>query len=445
MRRLAWLLFRARHAPGWRPLHAAARRLATASPDEFRDAWDRAIRDHLDWTARTIPFHRERVAPGVPLSAFPILTRADLQQHKDALRDPTRPESSLRSEASGGSTGEPVRLWRDEGSVAWAFATEVLVEGWWGTTPWCRRAVLWGDDRVKEGQSLRQRVEGKALGYLFLNAFAMTDERMAEFARRMERLRPDHVVGYATALDLFASFLWREARFSIRPKVVRSAAEALSADARSRIEAAFGCPVRDFYGSRESPSIAAECGAGALHVLAHGKAVEVVDDAGSPCPPHRPGRLLVTDLTNRAFGLVRYENGDVASWADEDRPCPCGCPYPRLERVWGRTSDFVTLPSGERVHGEWFTHLFYGRDRVTRFQVRQRALDRVEVLTVGEATEADLSPVLAAMRGRLGPAVAVVWQRVDDIATTPSGKHRFTVSDVPFLGNRAGSGPETRP
>jgi phenylacetate-CoA ligase len=147
--------------------------------------------------------------------------------------------------------------------------------------------------------------------------------------------------------------------------------------------------------------------------------------------------VLVTDLSNRAFGLVRYENGDVASFmpeAPQSPSCPCGSPFPRLARILGRTSDFFTLPTGTRVHGEKFTHLFYGVAGVDRFQVHQRALDRVEVRTVGPATEADLAPVLAAMRGVLGPGVTVAWQRVEEIPLSKGGKHRFTLSDVPFLG-----------
>jgi phenylacetate-CoA ligase len=141
----------------------------------------------------------------------------------------------------------------------------------------------------------------------------------------------------------------------------------------------------------------------------------------------------VTDLRNRAFALVRYENGDVASFAAETAPCPCGCPWPRLERVHGRTSDFLTTPEGRRIHGEWFTHLLYGSRGVQRFQVRQDAPDAVELRTVGPAGEADLAPVLAKMREALGPAVTVTWRRVPEIADTPSGKRRFTVSAVPFL------------
>jgi phenylacetate-CoA ligase len=128
----------------------------------------------------------------------------------------------------------------------------------------------------------------------------------------------------------------------------------------------------------------------------------------------------VTDLSNRAFGLIRYENGDAASWSTDPRPCPCGSSYPRLERVWGRTSDFVTTPSGERVHGEWFTHLFYGKDDVVRFQVRQTALDAVDVLTVGPAGEATMAPILAIMRARLGDGVRVAWrERPDPLPPVP--------------------------
>jgi phenylacetate-CoA ligase len=432
IRRLAWRVLRARHAPGWRASFEVASRLSSGPRETFRSWRDAALAEHLAWAAATIPFHRERVARGTGLAGFPVLTRADVQAHREALRDPSRPQSALRAEASGGSTGEPVRLWRDDAAAAAAFATEVLVLRWWGLEPWCRQAVLWGDDRVRAADTLRKRVANRVSGVLHLNAFAMDDARMAEFAARAERHRPEYVMGYATALDLFAGFLRRAARWRVRPRVVRSAAEALSPAARARIEAVFGCPVRDFYGSRESPALAAQCASGGFHVLAHGRVVEVVDEAGAPCPPGVPGRVLVTDLENRAFGLVRYENGDVASLAPEDEPCACRCPYPRLERVLGRTSDFVTTPSRERIHGEWFTHLFYGREGVRRFRVRQPSLERVEVETVGEADEAALAPLLRAMRERLGPEVTVAWRRVDDLPLGRSGKHRFTVSDVPF-------------
>jgi phenylacetate-CoA ligase len=431
IRRLAWHRLEARKNPGWRGRLATIRTLASGTALE---AWRAStLADHLAWARAVIPFFRDRVPPGAPLESFPVLTRQDLQRHADALRDPTRPVGALRADASGGSTGEPVRLWHDEAYWTWTFATEAWLAEWWGLRPWSRTAYLWGDDREVAEIGWKQRLHDRLLGRLALNAFSMDDRTMAAFAARLERFQPECLQGYATALDLFGAFLARERRWKVRPLVIRSAAEALFPERRKRIEEAFGRRVQDVYGSRESASLAAECLHGGFHALVHGKVIELVDDAGRPVAPGVPGRVLVTDLTNRAFGLVRYENGDVASWSKDEAPCPCDCRYPRLERVLGRTSDFLTTPAGLRIHGEWFTHLFYGRDDVRQFQVRQTALDAVEVLTVGPALEEDVAPLLGTMRARLGPGVRVTWRGVDAIPPTRSGKHRFTVSEVPYL------------
>ncbi len=437
MRRLGWNLVVGRREPGWRALSTEIARVAALSADRLATHRAQVLREHLRWAATTIPFHKARVGPDAPLGAFPILDRSTLQQEGESLRDPTRPVEALHAETSGGSTGEPVKLWNDAAYAASTFATEVYVLSTWGLKPWCRRAYLWGDDREQKDIGWKERIARRIHGDLFLNAFEMDDARMASFADRIDAFRPALVQGYATALDLFASFLLREKRRVTRPVAVRSSAEALPDEARARVESAFGAPVRDFYGSRESSSLAAQCAHGGFHVLAHGRLIELVDDAGNAVEPGVPGRVLVTDWTNRAFGLIRYANGDVASWSTDRTPCPCGSAYPRLERVFGRTSDFLTTPAGERIHGEWFTHLFYGKDGVERFQVHQKALNVVEVSTVGPAGFAIVEPLLFRMRTRLGRGVTVTWKTVPSIPLTRSGKHRFTISDVPYLGGRS--------
>lgn len=430
--RWVWHATHGRWNPGWKAKLAAFQALAEGSPEAFA-AWQQdAVRDHVRWAATTLPWFRERAPEAERLEDLPILSRRDLQEGLEALRDPTRPKDDLRLDASGGSTGEPVRFYNDQGYDVATFATENLLHGWWGVKPWHRLAVVWGDDRDDRDVPWRARLHDSLLQRIHLNAFQIDDAKLATFTRRLRDFQPEIVQGYATALEVLADYLAQHGGPKFRPKVIRSAAETLTPRQRERIESVFDQRVIDVYGSRESAGLAAQCLFGGFHVLAHGKVLEIVDDQGAPSPPGTPGRVLVTDLTNRAFGLLRYENGDVASWSTEPR-CGCGRPYPLLERVYGRTSDFLSTPSGARIHGEWFTHLFYGRDDVARFQVRQTALDRVEVLTEGTLTEAAAAPLLAQMRERLGEGVVVSWQPVDAIPSTPSGKHRFTVSEVPFL------------
>ncbi len=432
MRGLAWRLLEGRRNPGWRE-RLAEIRMRARGPREALVAWQRlAVGEHLEWARAHVPFWRDRLRAGARLTDVPPLMRAHLQAGLEGLVDERRPKSELRPDASGGSTGQPVRVVHDRDYWTWTFATEAWLAQQWGLEPWARTAYLWGDDRGAR-PGFKERWRHRLLDRLMLNAFAMDEARMAAFAETLERFQPEVVQGYAGALDLFAGFLLSQpgAR-TIRPKVVRSAAETLLPAQRERIEKAFGVPVRDVYGSRESAGLAAQCLHGGFHALEHGKVLEIVDDAGQPVAPGTPGRVLVTDLTNRAMGLLRYENGDVAAWDTATEPCACGSPYARLARVHGRTSDFVTTPAGERIHGEWFTHLFYGRDDVVRFQVHQRSLEQVDLLTVGRATEGTLAPLLARMRERLGPRVTVTWRSVAEIPGTPSGKHRFTKSDVPW-------------
>src|SRR5205823_58106 len=58
--------------------------------------------------------------------------------------------------------------------------------------------------------------------------------------------------------------------------------------------------------------------------------------------PRSPGKLLVTDLVNRAMPLVRYQIGDVV--VPSDRVCRCGRGLPLVERVEGREADYVLTP-----------------------------------------------------------------------------------------------------
>ena len=66
-------------------------------------------------------------------------------------------------------------------------------------------------------------------------------------------------------------------------------AEKLYDDQRRDIARAFGCAVANGYGSREGGFIAHQCPAGGLHITAEDIIVEVVDEAGSPLDPGRPG------------------------------------------------------------------------------------------------------------------------------------------------------------
>ncbi len=357
------------------------------------------------------------------------IRRRELQQDREAMVPAGTPRGTLRLNATGGSTGEPVTFYQDDRYHDHGVAAEMLVQAWWNVAPGDRTAALWGADREFTEFSAKERFAQRLHRFRALNAFRLTEARMAEFADMLTRWRPEYVVGYAGVLDLFAGFLLARNMTGIRPRAVRSSAEVLHPAARERIGRAFGAPVHDFYGCREINNLAAECPTlSGLHVLEYGRIVEVVDAEGRRCAPGVTGEVVVTDLVNSAMPLLRYATGDLAVAADS--PCPCGRSFARLTRLVGRESDFIVTPDGRTLHGEVFSHLFYDLAGVRRFQVVQERAEAIEILVERDPTgpPPDLAAIESGVARLVGASVAARVRVVESIPPAPSGKHKFVVS-----------------
>ena len=95
----------------------------------------------------------------------------------------------------------------------------------------------------------------------------------------------------------------------------------------------------------------------------------------------------------------------------------------------------LTTPDGTKVHGEYFSHLFYNTPSVLEFRVVQEAArDIVVWLRLREALTqlpaVELDPLRRAFTDLFGTNVTLEIRVVDEIPKTASGKHRFTESRV---------------
>ena len=128
--------------------------------------------------------------------------------------------------------------------------------------------------------------------------------------------------------------------------------------------------------------------------------------------------------------LIRYMLGDHAVLSKD--PCPCGRPGPILKKVLGRTSDTIRLGDGRLMHGEYFTHLFYGLEGVIQFRFVQHALDRYELLLVtDDRFDRDTEKMLReGIEKVIGGEAELLIQHVDRIEPLPSGKRQFVFSHL---------------
>ena len=152
--------------------------------------------------------------------------------------------------------------------------------------------------------------------------------------------------------------------------------------------------------------------------------VEIVPDNELPAGS---GKILITDLLNRSMPLIRYEVGDVGTWAVQ--PCACGRGLPLLAQVQGRTTDFLVMPDGRCISGPALTLVVADMPDVRQVQFVQTAPSHVTLRVVpgtgySEATAMELRKRLDLyLRG----AAQLHIEPAEAIASESSGKYRFVI------------------
>jgi phenylacetate-CoA ligase len=364
---------------------------------------------------------------------LPILTKDVVRQRLNELVRNDVPLSSLEPHFSGGSTGVPLKFYRSRKYMAASDAGTYRNLQQCGWRPGDMTAFFWGStdklDRMPRWKfELRQHLRRS---YLF-DSFRSGEAEMATWARRMSSLRPTVILGYASTIARFATFLESS---HLQPPPIRgvfTTAEKLYQPQRDAIERVFQCHVLDCYGSSEVQNIAAECPQGKMHICADYVVLEEekLDDRQSNAP--RP--FLLTSLKNWSMPFIRYRNEDCGSLSPE--LCSCGNNFPLMRLEIARTSDNFIFPDGRVVHGEYFTHLMYGTDGIANFQFHQTALDRITLLVVPgpgdpQVRQRQIQHAVDHIQS-LCPAhpIHVEVKELNSIPLSSAGKHRFTRSDV---------------
>ena len=368
------------------------------------------------------------------IEKLPILTKQIIQERMPDMLSHQYEQSELIKDSSGGSTGEPTIYYKDLARHNLRRADQIRHDRWSGWDIGKRKALVWGAQRdLKAVQSFREHIIARYIERQWeLDAFEMSDQEMDKFTSILENVQPSMILGYANALYLYAEYLLKNnPNHHIKLDGIVSSAETLTNEKRQTIESAFKCKVLNRYGSREVGLIASECKQqSGLHINAENILLELVDENAHAVSSGN-GDILVTDFWNFGMPLIRYKLGDVGTVSETG--CSCGRGLPLLGNVAGRTGDFFISKRGEKIHGEYFTHLFYEVPEVKQFQMIQESLDLI-VFNLVEAEESKnreyLENIITKTKDMLGETVEIKTNFLKEIKPTSTGKLLFTISKV---------------
>ncbi|MPN14255.1 Phenylacetate-coenzyme A ligase [bioreactor metagenome] len=114
---------------------------------------------------------------------------------------------------------------------------------------------------------------------------------------------------------------------------------------RERIYETLGIEFFDIYGLTEiyGPGIAIDCCEHTgMHYFNDYIYCEIIDPAtGKVLPDGEQGEIVITTFRKEAAPLIRYRTRDISRIIPGE--CPCGSPFPRLDRIVGRSDDMIKV------------------------------------------------------------------------------------------------------
>lgn len=315
----------------------------------------------------------------------PIVTKDMIAKHSNEFEVKDAIEKFGFVANTGGSTGKPLRVFRDKRhfwqAPFWRFY------GWHlGRKPGDvgLDTNIWGMDDASIDRSKyrftpqewnQRSVAFWPIQFYNLSPYTEFSDTVAKFVEELAKSPSARIYAYAGGLDMITDYCIEHNITFDNIEFIEVCASPLTEVIRNKAAKVFGeNKTFDFYGSNEMGPMALECKySGAshhLHLQSDLIHIDLVDDNGNPVVGEDIGSTIVTCFDNKVFPFVRYNHGDRTHWINE--PCECGLPFPCIAPVKGRISDFLTTKTGLNLDGVGFNEIFdFHPNAAKAFQFRQ--------------------------------------------------------------------------
>lgn len=243
-------------------------------------------------------------------------------------------------------------------------------------------------------------------------------------AKNLNEFKPLSLDGMPSAIYEIAKWINdHNIKLTFKPVAIFTTAENLYPYYRKEIEKAFGCKVRDQYASSEGAPFIAECTEGKLHYNLTTGVIEVAED----------GEIFVTCFNTYGTPLIRYAIGDSIEFAKEQESCTCGSVHPVVQKVHGRTNDYLQSKNKEKftaLHLSLINEQLAGV--VKNMQFKQNKMGFITVLveadeqytaSIGEIIEDEIEYLL-------GEEIEMDIQVVDKIPRGSNNKFRMIINEL---------------
>lgn len=401
--------------------------------DKLEHLRRKKLADLLEYCYNRIPYYQRifkeiGARPGdfrspEDLSKFPVLDKETLRDRCEEFVDPDAERTNWIQYRSSGSTGIPLALWytRPERLRMGFTVTRQMLHV--GLKPWYRMANITEPRHISPKNRWYHR-----MGLMNEQFLSVYDKSNLNLAKLLE-LKPHVLVGFPSVLMVMGNELNGQQNEPWRPQLLVTLGEVLTAEDRRILNEQWSTDPIDFYGANEVGHVAFQCALRhGYHINLDSLHVEILV-GNRPAELGERGEIVVTNFDLRVMPIIRYRVGDIAQRIDGD--CPCGCRFPLLGHIAGRSDGFILSTDGKPFSALEVSLLLKSVQGVKQYRLLQEEKGHVRVQWVaarhGAAPGNEISRIL---RGRLGSDTQIKIERVSEIQREKSGKIRTVISTV---------------
>lgn len=288
---------------------------------------------------------------------FPVVNKMILTENRDACLAKSGYRTPLHISSTSGSTGTPFNVTQDYIKRNRTIA-DLKVFGELCDYPSHERMVFF---RVISEKLHRTPEQEDRENIYYIDSSDLGDKHLEEMKQALLEKKPRIVFSYASTLVELAKYIARtgiqECNFSM--KSVLTGGEGLSDENREILQNVFGCTVYRRYSDMELGILGQDMGNGSEYTLNWGSFYfETLKlDSDEPAKPGEAGRIVITDLFNYAFPMIRYDTGDIGI-LDNSNPEE----LPKLKEIYGRVRDCIYATDGRLISPARVSVMMWGSE-----------------------------------------------------------------------------------
>lgn len=405
-------------------------------PEQSRKMREEKLQQLLEFATTHTTFYKQ-YAGVTDFHNFPVVNKQTYRTHYQdfvvAKEFIPFQEGEVHIQKTSGSTGTPFEIPQDTRCrirrIATIKATNELVGFHSFNTLMHTRAFAhyWGGT-----ESIRY---DKSLNIVYVDNANLNDTKLQAIADAIRNYKVRYIRGYVTSMEAITLYLVKN-NIKIDSRVTFiTGGELLPLSLKNRIVNQLHCHVTSQYANEENGIFGQSDIDGnptTINLNLANCFVEILKlDKDEPAAPEEMGRVVVTDFTNYAFPMIRYDIGDVAMI---DKVAPNG-DLLSIKNLSGRSQDMILRTDGSAI--DFFNSIpkevYNNPDIILQWQFTQKDAKKY-VLTLctsdSEAVQESFKQKLISdIKNILGSDAEITINVTTSLPVLNSGKRRVVTNE----------------